>query len=103
MSRQHFFQANDPVHVGEERFIGVYFVVTNPGCSPHGHGEHFDPGNGPEFEIVSSQDDAGRVVELTDAQLAVVEAEIFDEFDFRAAEREERQQDADLYRDEDLF
>ena len=96
MARMHFFQATDPTAPDEERFLGVYFVVDSYGYEPCGHGEHFDPGSGPEFTIASIQDDTGRLVELADDQFEAVEAEIREEFDFRAAAREEREQDDEL-------
>ncbi|MBY0250168.1 MAG: hypothetical protein K2X54_02090 [Methylobacterium organophilum] len=92
MARHHFFQADDPT-TDDEHYLGVYFTIENPGQEPHGYGEHFDPGCGPEITIVSVQDDIGRHIGLTHAQLDAVEADICARFDFRRALHEEREQD----------
>lgn len=92
MARHYFFQAVDPRSTAGEHYLGVYFTIENPGQDPAGYGEHYDPGCGPEFTIVSVQDDVGGPVELTDEQPEVVETEICERFDFEDVARSEREE-----------
>lgn len=94
--RKHHIWISDPASADGDDCLGAYFTIDRAGQDPHGYGEHFDPGCGPEITIVAVQTENGRLVELTDDQYEVAEAEICTRFDFRAALREEREQDAEL-------
>lgn len=89
-----FAWVRDPRDAG--RCVGAYFTISAYGTEPHGYGEHFDPGSGPEFDLVAFIDDDERHIDLADADAERVEAAILEMFDFRAAERDERHRDAEL-------
>jgi hypothetical protein len=90
MSQQEHFCADprDP----EAECLLVRFDVSSFGYAPHGYGEHFDPGSGPEFDILLAAEESGADVlaALTPEQVESLEACITENFDFRAARDAER-------------
>lgn len=90
MAQQERFCA-DPRDPEAESLL-VRFDVSSFGHAPHGYGEHFDPGSGPEFDLLLAADESGADVlaALTSEQVEALEADITENFDFRDAARSER-------------
>lgn len=79
---------------GDARLL-VGFDIASFGSEPSGYGEHFDPGSGPDIDIISVADadsEAGDDVlsDLADDHLEALFAQITEGFDFHDAERSER-------------
>ncbi|KQO88859.1 hypothetical protein ASF36_23825 [Methylobacterium sp. Leaf90] len=93
MATRHSHFVTDPRDPEEIADLCAFFDVTSFGLEPHGYGEHFDPGAGPEFEIVAVVDDGANSVidDLTPEDLQAVWDRVAVAFDFRAAARAERE------------
>ncbi len=95
MAERHSTYVTDPRAPDEDYFLSIHFDVTSYGHAPHGYGENFDPGSGPEFEIVAAFDDASAPIlgDLPDDAVEAIEKQLIESFDWRAAQRDEREFD----------
>ena len=92
MATRHSHFVTDPRDPEGIADLCAFFDVTSFGLEPHGYGEHFDPGAGPDFEIVAVFDDRQHSVigDLSPEDLQAVWDRVAVAFDFRAAARDER-------------